>query len=157
MHHGVDFGSSSTVASAEVCLTTLAILMLTTTATGNEWLTARQSQRIFVEHFSWRLLQAHGVQDSFWCRPDLNSDDLVHSVLVHVNGLDRGLVAGAKSHACAECTHQKRYFSDLIAGQSLQHLPPDAVAEVDPVTIAGVSDCFMLMVEGALTPQLTQS
>ncbi|TEB19736.1 hypothetical protein FA13DRAFT_1758075 [Coprinellus micaceus] len=59
---------------------------------GNSPFTARQSKRLFVEHFSRRLLLAHSISDTF-----------VYEL---------ALADGA--HACMDCTHRKRYRSDLV-------------------------------------------
>ena len=37
----------------------------------------------------------------------------MRAILNHIDGVDGGLVMQACTHVCKECTHPKRYFSDL--------------------------------------------
>ncbi len=70
-------------------------------------LTFQQSQHLFIEHFSWHLLVAHGMHDTCSCHANLKTDVLVWAVREEI-GRDDGIVPGAMEHACMECTHQKR-------------------------------------------------
>lgn len=76
-------------------------------------LTNRQSQRLFLEHFSRRLLVAHNLSDNF--RVPAHSD--AATLAVHVReliGIGGGALPESFHHGCAECTHTKRYRGDLV-------------------------------------------
>ncbi len=106
-------------------------------------MTNRQSQRLFIEHFSRRLLVAHNYSASFACPANLNTQEFTAHVR-NVIGKDGGVVASSLHHGCVDCTHQKRYRTDLVAeGANLDgdmqdvaggDIPPDeaenGVAEV---------------------------
>jgi hypothetical protein len=79
----------------------------------NVTFTYRQSQRLFLEHFARRLLVAHGKEDSFACEAHTNSKVLAEKVreMIGVNG---GVIPGSLGHGCMDCTHVKRYRSDLV-------------------------------------------
>lgn len=79
---------------------------------GLKTLTVRQSQKMFTEHLSRRLIQAHGMQDTFQCPANPSANSLAGYVRDAL-GKDGGLVAGSMEHGCVECTHKKRYRSDL--------------------------------------------
>ncbi|KAJ7027432.1 hypothetical protein C8F04DRAFT_1212394 [Mycena alexandri] len=66
----------------------------------NMSLTYRQSQRLFIEHFSHRLLVAHGKTSGF---------SLLAAKVRDVVGKNGGIIAGAMRHGCMDCTHVKRY------------------------------------------------
>lgn len=74
--------------------------------------TNRQSQRLFLEHFARRLLLAHGKENIFICEAHPASSTFAERVR-DVIGCDGGVVPGALHHGCIECTHKKRYRSDL--------------------------------------------
>lgn len=76
-------------------------------------ITNRQSQRLFLEHFARRLLIAHEKSEEFLCIANLNSSDFAES-LREVIGVDGGRLPGSIHHGCIECTHKKRYQTDLI-------------------------------------------
>ncbi|KAJ7168270.1 hypothetical protein C8R43DRAFT_1158379 [Mycena crocata] len=76
--------------------------------------TTRQSQRLYFEHFSRRLISSHGLEDTFTVPAHSSSHVLAESVRAAV-GKDGGVVAGAMDHACTNCTHLKRYHADLVA------------------------------------------
>ncbi|EJD51060.1 hypothetical protein AURDEDRAFT_160202 [Auricularia subglabra TFB-10046 SS5] len=69
-------------------------------------LNERQSKRLFAEHFSCRLLAAHGIIADFRCMDNATTDDLM-SAVVKALGRDKGTAPGAFTHRCAECTHRK--------------------------------------------------
>ncbi|EFI27759.1 hypothetical protein CC1G_14682 [Coprinopsis cinerea okayama7 len=75
-------------------------------------LTLRQSKRLFIEHFSRRLLVLHGKAQAFECGANISVDDLASEVrdLVGANG---GSIDSTFEHSCRNCTHAKRYPSDL--------------------------------------------
>jgi hypothetical protein len=79
---------------------------------GISTLTVRQSQRLFTEHFARRLICAHDMQDDFICPANPNTNVLAQCVRNAI-GVDGGLVPGSMEHGCTECTHRKRYCSDL--------------------------------------------
>ncbi|KAF7295287.1 hypothetical protein MIND_01067900 [Mycena indigotica] len=91
-------------------------------STFSEWLndivptktaiTARQSQRLYQEHFSRRLLSAHDLIEEFAVPAHSTANVLSESVRDAI-GKNGGVVAGAMDHGCLDCTHLKRYHSDL--------------------------------------------
>lgn len=95
----------------------------------NVFLPVRQSQRMFVEHFSRRLLQAHGIVN-FICTPHSTVDVLCQEVLTAIQCQIGSNVPGALSHGCVHCAHQKRYYSDFTHEeiQQLRHFGPTQVA-----------------------------
>ncbi|KAJ7221190.1 hypothetical protein C8J57DRAFT_1254047 [Mycena rebaudengoi] len=74
----------------------------------------RQSQRLYFEHFSRRLIISHGLQAAFTVPAHSSAHVLAESVRDTV-GRNGGLVAGAMDHGCTNCTHLKRYTSDFVA------------------------------------------
>ncbi|KAJ7483117.1 hypothetical protein B0H11DRAFT_1723416 [Mycena galericulata] len=76
-------------------------------------LTYRQSQRLFIEHFSRRLLLFHGKHNDFNCTAHPSTRVLSEGVRDAI-GANGGAVPAAMTHGCAECTHLKRYYSDLV-------------------------------------------
>ncbi|KAJ7732283.1 hypothetical protein B0H16DRAFT_1328812 [Mycena metata] len=79
-----------------------------TTNDINMSLTYRQSQRLFIEHFSRRLLVAHGKTVGFSCEAHARMQVLAAKVR-EVVGKNGGIIAGAMRHGCMDCTHVKRY------------------------------------------------
>ncbi|KAJ7669426.1 hypothetical protein DFH06DRAFT_183659 [Mycena polygramma] len=77
-------------------------------------ITYRQSQRLYFEYFSRRLIVAHGLEDSFTVAADSSAHVLAEAVRT-VIGRNGGVVAGAMEHGCTNCTHVKRYAADLVA------------------------------------------
>jgi hypothetical protein len=75
-------------------------------------ITVRQSQRLFLEHFSRRLLVAHSLEDSFSCSAHPSSDELAESVRQAI-GKDGGFLPASLDHGCLDCMHPKRYGTDL--------------------------------------------
>ncbi|KZP22866.1 hypothetical protein FIBSPDRAFT_889988 [Athelia psychrophila] len=47
---------------------------------GTPTLTIRQSQKLFMEHFSHRLISAHNMEDTFFCPADPSTNTLAQSV-----------------------------------------------------------------------------
>ncbi|KAJ7802680.1 hypothetical protein B0H13DRAFT_1931734 [Mycena leptocephala] len=72
----------------------------------------RQSQKLFIQHFSRRLLVAHGKQSTFTCEVHPTSKSMATAVreLIGENG---GVIPSAMEHGCTDCTHVKRYRLDL--------------------------------------------
>ncbi|KAJ7695214.1 hypothetical protein B0H17DRAFT_1159076 [Mycena rosella] len=77
-------------------------------------ITTRQSQRLYFEHFARRLITLHGLEATFTIPAHSSSQVLAESVR-NIIGRDGGVVAGSMDHGCINCTHIKRYTSDLIA------------------------------------------
>jgi hypothetical protein len=75
--------------------------------------TPRQAKRLFIEHFARRLLQSHGKFDEFVCEANLDADGLALEVREAI-GRNYGVFPSAMMHSCMDCTHKKRYRSDLI-------------------------------------------
>ncbi|KAL7277984.1 hypothetical protein ACG7TL_007937 [Trametes sanguinea] len=75
-------------------------------------ITHRQSRRLFLEHFSRRLLIAHGKQELFSLPAHSTAAVLAESVRQEL-GVNGGVFPRAFDHGCAECTHTKRYHADL--------------------------------------------
>ena len=76
--------------------------------------TNRQSQRLFIEHFSRRLLSTHGKQNIFSCSAHPTSAELAESVC-DILGQEGGVLPSSMHHGCVDCTHRKRYRADLLA------------------------------------------
>ncbi|KAF9470353.1 hypothetical protein BDN70DRAFT_909533 [Pholiota conissans] len=76
--------------------------------------TNRQAQRLFIEHLSRRLLKAHGKENDFQLRANTTTSDLA-SAICDVLGHNGGSIPSSFHHGCQECTHQKRFRSDLIS------------------------------------------
>ncbi|KAI1784902.1 hypothetical protein LXA43DRAFT_1119741 [Ganoderma leucocontextum] len=94
-------------------------------------ITYRQSQCLFLEHFSRRLLIAHGKHENFSIPAHPNSATLAEVVRECI-GVNGGVLPSAKYHGCTECTHIKRYYTDLIhEGAIPQEVNLDAVVEVE--------------------------
>lgn len=97
-------------------------------STGSKQITYRQSQRLFIEHFSRRLLMAHNRSNSFTCPAHPTAQILAREVR-DIIGRDGGSIASAMKHGCADCTHQKRYRSDLINEGAVLATRNDGVAD----------------------------
>ncbi|KAJ7710815.1 hypothetical protein B0H17DRAFT_1223993 [Mycena rosella] len=76
-------------------------------------LTYRQSQRLFMEHSSRRLLLFHRKDAEFTCKAHPSTRFLAAAVRSAI-GVNGGVLEVAMSHGCVDCTHIKRYRSDLI-------------------------------------------
>ncbi|KAJ7460398.1 hypothetical protein B0H11DRAFT_2160461 [Mycena galericulata] len=72
----------------------------------------RQSQKLFIEHFARSLLVAHGKETFFTCKAHPTGKALATAVrgLIGENG---GVTPSALTHGCIDCTHVKRYRTDL--------------------------------------------
>ncbi|KAJ6548952.1 hypothetical protein B0H19DRAFT_952690 [Mycena capillaripes] len=79
----------------------------------NRKFTYRQSQRLFIEHFSRRLLLFHNRSD-FSCKAHPSTRLLAEAVRGAI-GVNGGVLDAAMKHGCRGCTHLKRYRSDLTA------------------------------------------
>ncbi|CAK5278146.1 unnamed protein product [Mycena citricolor] len=75
--------------------------------------TYRQAQRLFIEHSARRLLVFHDLGWDFTCRPHSSASSLSKAVREAV-GENGGSSKRAMMHSCTECTHLKRYRSDLV-------------------------------------------
>ncbi|KAJ7774303.1 hypothetical protein DFH07DRAFT_866010 [Mycena maculata] len=73
----------------------------------------RQSQRLFIEHFSRCLLAFHGKGDDFSCPAHPNTRTFSELVRTAI-GVNGGTLPAAMTHGCVECTHIKHYQSDLV-------------------------------------------
>ncbi|KAI0749206.1 hypothetical protein C8Q80DRAFT_1100271 [Daedaleopsis nitida] len=94
-------------------------------------LTARQSQRMFIEHFSRRLLITHDKHLDFTFPAHPNSTNLAKHVRDTL-GKNGGTLPSALHHGCLDCTHIKQYCSDLVnEGLILGNHDVGQVAEVD--------------------------
>ncbi|EKM48949.1 uncharacterized protein PHACADRAFT_107890, partial [Phanerochaete carnosa HHB-10118-sp] len=76
-------------------------------------MTYRQSRRLFIEHFGRRLLLAHGHSASFACPANLDSSMFAEHIRDMI-GKDGGTLARSLQHGCMDCTHHKRYHTDLL-------------------------------------------
>ncbi|KAJ8463054.1 hypothetical protein ONZ51_g10504 [Trametes cubensis] len=76
-------------------------------------ITHRQSRRLFLEHFSRRLLIAHLKQESFSLPAHASAAVLAEHVRREI-GANGGVLPSAFDHGCTQCTHVKRYHADLI-------------------------------------------
>ncbi|KAJ7773618.1 hypothetical protein DFH07DRAFT_866044 [Mycena maculata] len=76
--------------------------------------TTRQSQRLYFEHFARRLITAHNLTNSFSVPSNSAAQVLAESVRQQI-GVNGGIIAGTMTHGCMDCTHLKRYKSDLVS------------------------------------------
>jgi hypothetical protein len=93
--------------------------------------TPRQSQCLYFEHFVRRLISAHSLIPTFSLPSNSSSQVLANTVREQI-GPDGGVVAGAMAHGCMDCTHLKRYKSDLRAigaslGDRIDGIPDDSM------------------------------
>ncbi|KAJ7749119.1 hypothetical protein B0H16DRAFT_1883387 [Mycena metata] len=101
-------------------------------------ITTRQSQRLYLEHFSRRLLVAHGLTDTFLLPSNSSSEVLARTVREHI-GINGGIVADTMTHGCSDCTHLKRYKADLLATGANLDDRADGVAH-DPTGDAAATE-----------------
>jgi hypothetical protein len=102
------------------------------TVKSNTKMTYRQSQRLFIENFSRRLL-VHHEKEAFSCLAH-PSMQLLAECVSKVIGCDGGSIASAMKHGCMDCTHRKRYRSDLINEGAILE------GAVDGVAVEGTTD-----------------
>ncbi|KAF8142439.1 hypothetical protein K438DRAFT_1911243 [Mycena galopus ATCC 62051] len=76
-------------------------------------MTYRQSQCLFIEHFCCRLLVFHDKHADFTCEAHVSTRSLAEVVRATI-GVNGGVFGTAMSHGCVNCTHVKRYHSDLV-------------------------------------------
>ncbi|KAJ7847772.1 hypothetical protein B0H13DRAFT_2405521 [Mycena leptocephala] len=89
--------------------------------------TYRQSQRLFIEHFSRRLLLTH--QKSYFSCEAYPSTRLLAEAVRAAIGVNGGILDAAMTHGCVGCTHLKRYRPDLIAEGAILGGDPDVAGE----------------------------
>lgn len=80
---------------------------------GGPLMTYRQSQRLFMEHFARRLLIFHRLSDDFTFLAN-PSTTVFAGYLREAVGKNGGTIKDALHHGCMDCTHRKRYRSDLV-------------------------------------------
>ncbi|KAH9932374.1 uncharacterized protein B0H18DRAFT_929208 [Fomitopsis serialis] len=95
---------------------------------GTLQVTYRQSRRLFLEHFSRRLLVAHQKAHDFTCPAHPSSQMFAEHVRRKI-GEDGGVNIQALHHGCTGCTHRKRYRADLVQEGAMFH-EIDAVAGI---------------------------
>ncbi|KAJ6529563.1 hypothetical protein DFH09DRAFT_934714 [Mycena vulgaris] len=103
-----------------------------TTDDLNVTFTYRQAQRLFLEHFSRRLLVAHGKEDDFACDAHSDARKLAEAVRDKI-GKDGGVIVSALKHGCTDCTHVKRFRSDLVQEGAILGGDATAVAGLDAI------------------------
>lgn len=101
---------------------------------GQPQFTNRQSQRLYLEHASRRLLLAHNMGDNFACEANPSSTSFASS-LRDVIGKDGGRIPSSFHHGCKECTHKKRYRADLVAEGTPLQAQDDGVVQFNPEDI----------------------
>ena len=109
-----------------------------------------QLQRLFLEHFSCRLLVAHSLDSTFSCSAYPSSQELAESVCNAV-GWDRGYIASAIHHGCLNCTHPKCYASDLINENAQLGNEPNGIAEIAMEVIQDEVSYFSFQLINILT------
>ncbi|KAJ7794945.1 hypothetical protein B0H14DRAFT_3093704 [Mycena olivaceomarginata] len=97
-----------------------------TTNDINVTFTTRQSQRLFTEHFSRRLLLAHGKRETFSCEAHPTTKLLAQAVRSMI-GENGGVVPGAMKHGCRDCTHTKQFGDGDGEGGKQGTMDPDAL------------------------------
>ncbi|KAJ7741541.1 hypothetical protein DFH07DRAFT_750955 [Mycena maculata] len=103
----------------------------------NQRLTYRQAQKLFVEHFSRRLLLAHGESETFTCDAHAPTKYLTAAVR-EVIGENGGVIPGAMDHGCMDCTHVKRYGVPVVnAGGAADVVGSEAgpAGPIDPTVV----------------------
>lgn len=83
------------------------------TPSDSPHITYRQSQRLFMEHFGRRLLVAHNHAETFTLPLNLRTTTFTRHIRDTI-GKNGGVIKSAMHHGCMDCTHRKRYRSDLI-------------------------------------------
>ncbi|KAJ7732992.1 hypothetical protein B0H16DRAFT_1769700 [Mycena metata] len=98
--------------------------------------THRQSQRLFMEHFSRRLLLAHKKSATFSCEAHATTQVLAAKVR-DVIGKNGGIIAGAMVHGCMDCTHVKRYSEGDVdlGGVGVVGSEAGPIQAIDPTLI----------------------
>ncbi|KAJ7691419.1 hypothetical protein B0H17DRAFT_1133728 [Mycena rosella] len=76
-------------------------------------ITTRQSHRLYLEHFSRRLIVSHKLEEAFTV-PAHSSSQILAETVRDTIGHNGGVISGAMEHGCTNCTHLKRYTSDLV-------------------------------------------
>lgn len=112
-----------------------------TIATGPR-ITYRQSQRLFIEHFTRRLLTEHKQADVFTCNAHPSSAELAEAVR-NVVGRDGGVLASSMDHGCMDCTHAKRYHTDLVAEGFIAESDEteNGVADIPDLAVGLIKPC----------------
>lgn len=95
-------------------------------------LTARQTKRLFIEHFSRRLLTSRNHEETFTCRAYPGADELAACVR-QVLGVNGGVIDASHKHGCQDCTHQKRYRAELVREGVVLDERRDQVADLPDV------------------------
>ncbi|KAJ7057117.1 hypothetical protein C8F01DRAFT_1153474 [Mycena amicta] len=105
--------------------------------------TYRQSQRLFLEHFSRRLLVAHGRSTTFSLDAAHGAAKDLASAVRDIVGVNGGPLPTSMTHSCTECTHLKRYKSELevegapaatqIVGIEEIQIQPDGAVDENPL------------------------
>ncbi|KAF8144855.1 hypothetical protein K438DRAFT_1992417 [Mycena galopus ATCC 62051] len=90
-----------------------------------------QSQRLFMEHFCRRLLVFHDKHANFTCEAHASTRSLSEAVRATI-GINGGVLRTAMSHGCVNCTHVKRYHSDLVSEGVVLGANLEGVAGMDP-------------------------
>ncbi|TDL15344.1 hypothetical protein BD410DRAFT_900077 [Rickenella mellea] len=80
-------------------------------ADSNE-MTPRRSQRLFLEHFSRRLIVAQNREAEFLCPAHPNATNFAKTIR-NLVGKDGGTFTKWLKHGCQDCTHEKRFHADL--------------------------------------------
>ena len=93
------------------------------TTSDPNYMTYRQTKRLFIEHFGRRLLLLHGHSDTFTC-PSNPSTDVLCSFIRDAIGQNGGVIIDTLKHGCKNCTHVKQFLTDLFnSGVELSNNP----------------------------------
>ncbi|KAJ6518179.1 hypothetical protein C8R47DRAFT_1232236 [Mycena vitilis] len=114
----------------------------------NHQLSYGQAQKLFVQHFSRRLLVAHGESATFTSFAHAPTKFLAAAVR-SVIGENGGVIPGAMDHGCMDCTHVKSYGAPaLVVGGGADVVGSEAgpAGPIDPA-----------LVENPLPPNLPES
>ncbi|KAK7059935.1 hypothetical protein R3P38DRAFT_2598194 [Favolaschia claudopus] len=114
VHRRVAVLQESAVDNLHAGWSSFAALVNGTASKSTRKLTVRQSQRLWTEHFARRLLLFHSKLESFTCRAHPSTRTLATAVRTAL-GENGGVLSPAMSHGCTDCTHLKRFRSDLVA------------------------------------------
>ncbi|KAJ6454039.1 hypothetical protein C8R47DRAFT_1228857 [Mycena vitilis] len=114
----------------------------------NHQLSYGQAQKLFVQHFSRRLLIAHGEASTFTSYAHAPTKFLAAAVR-SVIGENGGVIPGAMDHGCMDCTHVKRYGAPALTvggGADVVGSEAGPAGPIDPA-----------LVEDPLPPNLPES
>ena len=111
-----------------------------------------QSRRLFIEHFGRRLLLSHGHSASFSCPANLDTS-MFAGHLCDTVGKDGGVLADALHHGCMDCTHRKRYRTDLLDEGAVLDDDPESAGMAQAADVPNLPDVHSFFSQCAIKKQ----